>query len=124
MAFDELQADRVRDAVSQLPFDRADEIGEIKMFGGLCFTLNGKMLAGVGKERVMLRLSDEDFDLALGDGHVDPMDFTGKPMSNFAYLAPAEETSSDRLALWVRKSYDFVKTLPAKKPKSVIRKQK
>jgi hypothetical protein len=44
MAFDESLADRIRYALA-----RKKGIEEKKMFGGICFMLNGNMLVGVWK---------------------------------------------------------------------------
>jgi hypothetical protein len=42
------------------------------------------------------------------------MNFTGKPMKCFVYVAPEGLESDDDLADWVRLCVDFVATLPAK----------
>lgn len=109
MAFDPDTVERVRLVLEQLPL-RADEAtSEIRMFGGLCFTLNGKMLVGVGKGRIMLRLDDDALGAALADGNATPMDFTGKPLRNFAYLDESAIASDGDLLRWIEKSADFVR---------------
>jgi TfoX/Sxy family transcriptional regulator of competence genes len=84
------------------------------MFGGLCFTLNGKMLAGTGKDRLMVRLSDDDLRQTLESGAADPMDFTGKPLRNFAYIREGHYESDEALLEWISKSADFVRRQPDK----------
>ena len=51
MSYDERLAERVRKEMS-----RYKAVAEIKMFGGLCFTLRGNMLVGVLKDELMIRL--------------------------------------------------------------------
>jgi hypothetical protein len=54
MAFDETIAARIRDALA-----RKKGIDEKKMFGCVCFFLNGNALAGVWKDRLIVRLDTE-----------------------------------------------------------------
>jgi TfoX/Sxy family transcriptional regulator of competence genes len=56
MAYDEVLADRVTDAVAG-----EQGITERKMFGGLCVMLNGHMVAGVIREELMVRVGKEGF---------------------------------------------------------------
>jgi len=51
MAFDESLAARIRDTLA-----RKKNIEEKRMFGCLCFFLNGNALAGVWKDRLIARL--------------------------------------------------------------------
>lgn len=109
MAFDEAKADRIRSLLPQLDLDHAEVTGEKRMFGGLCFTLNGKMLAGVAKTRIMVRIGDADLESALASGEALPMDFTGRPLRNFAYLDDAACAQDEALRAWLNKSLDFVR---------------
>ena len=43
-----------------------------------------------------------------------PMDFTGKPMKGFVYVAPEGFESNEELMSWVQLSLDFVISLPPK----------
>jgi TfoX/Sxy family transcriptional regulator of competence genes len=75
MAFDEKLGERIRKALGN-----RKGVGERKMFGGLCFTVNGHMVAGVVGDRLMLRVGPDQHEAALKLKHAQPMDFTGKPM--------------------------------------------
>lgn len=108
MPCDEQIANRVRDALANSKAAEGLKLGEIKMFGGLCFTLEKKMVAGVEKDRLMIRLSDEDADAAFKSGRAEPMDFTGKPLRNFAYIPHRACTGTNDLAEWVEKSARYV----------------
>ena len=52
MAYDEELAERVRAALGDVK-----GVNEIKMFGGLCFTVGGNMAVGVSHEDLLVRLS-------------------------------------------------------------------
>ena len=108
MAFDERLAGRVRDILAPQP-----GLGERKMFGGLCFTLNGNMVCGIVGDTLMLRLNENLADEALRKPHVRPMDFTGRPMRNMVYV-DTPGLRGRALRTWVEKAADHVRTLPPK----------
>ena len=54
-------------------------VAERKMFGGLTFMVRGNMACGVEHDRLMVRVGPDAYDDALGQVHVRPMDFTGRP---------------------------------------------
>jgi TfoX/Sxy family transcriptional regulator of competence genes len=112
MAYDETLASRIRKVLA----GRAG-ISEKKMFGGVAFLLEGKMFCGIVKEDLMLRVGPERHAEALSEPHVRPMDFTGRPMVGYVYIAPAGCRGDRALAKWVELSVQFVATLPAKKMK-------
>jgi TfoX/Sxy family transcriptional regulator of competence genes len=112
MAYDEELAARVRSAFA----DRGD-LREQRMFGGLCFMVSGHMAVGIVGDRLMLRLGDEDAESALGERHVAPMDFTGRPMSTMVYIEPAGIADDPALDRWVARALAYNDTLPAKTAK-------
>jgi hypothetical protein len=112
MAYDEALADRVRVAIA----DVAD-VAEIKMFGGLCYTVRGNMAVGVNGDDLMVRLSKDDGDAALTRRGARPMDFTGRQMRGFLFVDPAGTAGDDALQAWVDDSVAFASSLPPKKPK-------
>jgi TfoX/Sxy family transcriptional regulator of competence genes len=116
MPFDADLAERLREAVSAASFEPGETIGETKMFGGLCVTLNGKMLIGVGKTRLMVRLGDEDFERLSLEGSVSPMDFTGRPLRNFAYVEPGYFETKEQLVQWSHLSAKYVREHMFDKP--------
>jgi hypothetical protein len=112
MAFDEDLAARMRAALGDVR-----GVTEIKMFGGLCFTVRGNMAVGVTGNDLMVRLAPEDGEAALARPGVRPMDFTGRPMKGFVFVG-AEGVKSDRmLERWVDRGVAFASSLPPKKPK-------
>lgn len=109
MAYDENLADRVRDLLAPDP-----GYSERKMFGGLCFMLNGHMCCGIVGDELMLRLGNEGAAAALSRPHVRPMDFTGKPMASMVYVSVAG-LKGRGLRSWVELAAAHARSLPAKK---------
>jgi TfoX/Sxy family transcriptional regulator of competence genes len=98
MAYDEQLAERVRKALA-----RRRNITEKKMFGGLSFLRNGKMLCGVLKDLLVVRVSPEEAGKLLQKAHVRPMDFTGRPIKGFLYVEPGGTKSAAQLAGWIER---------------------
>ena len=109
MAFDNGLAERIRDLL--LP---RQSITEKKMFGGLAFMLNGYMFVGVLGDTLMARVGPEAYAEALQQPHTREMDFTGKPMKGFVFVAPAGIVSDAALETWVNLCAQFVASLPPK----------
>ena len=109
MAYDEGLAERVRAALN-----RRAGVTERKMFGGLAFMLHGHMFVGILGETLMARVGPERYEAALREPHVRAMDFTGRPMRGYVYVAPEGIDGDDELARWVEACAGFVGTLPEK----------
>ncbi len=103
-------ADRIRGVIGDDP-----NISERKMFGGVCFMLNGNMLCGgSGTGNLMLRVGKELEAEARTKAHTRPMDFTGKPMKGFVYVEPEGFMTDKQLAEWIAFATRFVGALPPK----------
>lgn len=110
MAYDEQLADRVRKLLK-----RRKGFSERKMFGGICFMLQGNMCCGVIQSNLMLRLGAELAPHALKQPHTREMDFTGRPMKGMVYVEPAGHEEDDDLKSWVAQAAAFASSLPPKK---------
>jgi hypothetical protein len=109
MAFDESLAARIRDTLS-----RKKGVGEKRMFGCICFMLDGNALAGVWKDRLIARLGPDEGEAALLEPHVKVFDITGKPMRNWVLVEPEGVENDDQLKGWIERATKFVRTLPKK----------
>jgi TfoX/Sxy family transcriptional regulator of competence genes len=109
MAYDEGLAERLREIFEDLP-----AVGEKKMFGGLAFMVHGHMSCGIVDDTLMVRVGPDQYADALSRPHARKMDFTGKPLKGFVYVAPEGIETDDALAAWVRLSLGYVATLPPK----------
>src|SRR5579872_992299 len=107
MAFDERLADRIRGAIGTVR-----GVTEKKMFGGLAFLLGGKMFCGIVKDDLMVRVGPARYEESLRKPHVRPMDFTGRPMKGYVFVASAGCQTAESVRAWTSLGRDFVITLP------------
>jgi TfoX/Sxy family transcriptional regulator of competence genes len=84
---------------------------EKKMFGGICFLLNGNMLVGVIKDDLIVRVGKESHQAALQMKGARPFDFSGKPMNGWVTVG---ESGQANLQNWIDMALNFVRTLPPK----------
>src|SRR5579871_2734169 len=103
MPFDESLAARIREALA-----RKRGIEEKKMFGYICFFLNGNALAGIWKDRVIARLGPDEGEAALLEPHVRAFAITGRPMRNWVAVEPKGVESDDQLKGWIERALRFV----------------
>lgn len=106
MAYDEELASRVRRTMR-----REIDVAEKRMFGGLCFTVSGRMCCGVLGADLVLRVSPERYEAALRAPHVRPMDFTGRPIRGFLYVGPRGARDARALRKWIAEGITFARSL-------------
>lgn len=108
MAYDEGAAERIRELLEDQVFS------ERKMFGGLAFMLNGHMTIGLIKEDLMVRIGPENQAMALRKTHTRPMDFTGRPMKGYVFVASEGYAEDSDLAEWLDLASEFTRSLAPK----------
>lgn len=109
MAYEKAVAQRVRRVLERYP-----GVAEKKMFGGLTFLIRGHMCCGVSGDELMVRVGPDAHDAALSQPHAREMDFTGRPLKGFVYVAPAGFASTRDLRAWVARGAEFALSLPEK----------
>lgn len=109
MAYDERLAGRLRDIYDTLP-----NVKEQKAFGGITFLVNGHMSCGIVKDTLMARVGPEQYEAALKRKFAREMDFTGRPMKGFVFVAPEGIKTKKVLRSWVDLTLNFVSTLKPK----------
>ncbi len=109
MAYDEKLAGRVRGLLATRP-----GYSERKMFGGMCFMLNGHMCCGIVGDELMVRLAPDRYENALSRPHARPMEFTGRPMKGMVYVGAGGIKGDGALAEWVEQGASHAATLPPK----------
>jgi len=110
MAYDEGLARRMRQVLD----DDGHPYVEKEMFGGLSFLVNGNMSVGITGEDLLVRVGKENDEKALSLPHARPMDFTGKPMKGWIYVAPEGYASDEDLLAWIQRGLDYALSLPPK----------
>ena len=113
MAYNEQLADRTRELIALTQTN----VEEKKMFGGLCFMVNDKMMVGVESARLMVRIDPEKFEEALEKQGVKPMDFTGKIMKGYVFVDIESLKTKSELKYWIDLALEYNKIAKASKKK-------
>lgn len=112
MAFNEYQADRIRQRLSQINLT-----DEKKMMGGLIFMVNHKMCVGLdidkttGKDRLMVRVGKARHDQLVFKKGSREMNFTGKVMRGFLFIEAEGFDAETDLDFWIEKAVSFNKEI-------------
>ena len=110
MAYDERLAARIREVL-----DGRNDVTEKRMFGGVAFMVRGHMCAGIVKDDLMIRVGKDAYEGLVARPHARRMDFTGRPMTGFVFVAPAGVRTTSALRGWLRHALDHAESLPVKK---------
>jgi TfoX/Sxy family transcriptional regulator of competence genes len=102
---------RVRDALADLP------VTEQKMFGGVCFMLNGNMLVGASPRGLMVRVGKDGHERAVARPHAKPMEQGGRTMAGYIVVANEGVARTRDLDAWLARAVSHVGSLPAKERK-------
>ena len=121
MAVDEDLAERMRVALAG-----TGAVREVRMFGGLCFMLNGNMVAGTSKRGLLVRVGREQQSDALARPGAKRMEMAGRPMEGYVFVDPPPQDDQS-LRNWLALAVAIVMSLPPKlarsKPRRVMTKQ-
>ncbi len=109
MAYDEGVAALLRD-------DLLDQHGvsERKMFGGLCFMVNGNMVCGVHPGGGMFRVGKERQAEAMAIAGAGPMEMGGRQMGGMVNVGQDALADDDRRRAWMLLALAHAAGLPAK----------
>lgn len=92
-------------------------LSEKKMFGGVGYLVDGNMCIGTHRESIMVRVGLAAYEECLDQPGARVMDFTGRVMKGWITV-PVDALDDDAaIQDWIRRSLDFVTTLPAKAAK-------
>ena len=112
MAYDEKLEARIRDFLGP-----RDDLEAKKMFGGLCFLINGNMACGVLNGDFIAKVDPERHDALLKKPAARPFDFSGRPMKGILYVGPDGVKAPKDLRFWVETSLAHALSKPAKSGK-------
>ncbi|HTJ59383.1 MAG TPA: TfoX/Sxy family protein [Devosiaceae bacterium] len=108
-ATDELTA-RIRSHVSMDP-----RVTEQRMFGGICFLLNGRILVAARRSGTLLvQCGAENAALATAEPGVTHMMMRGKPTPNFVDVEDGLVETDEGLTRWIDLAERYVGSLPPK----------
>lgn len=89
-------------------------MGKKKMFGGICYLLNGNMCFGIHKDYLIVRTGKEKAEEKLKLKHTKPFDITGKAMKGWVMVEGAGCKKDEDMKAWIELGRSFAKTLPQK----------
>lgn len=109
MAYDEGSAALMRE-------DLADQSGisEKKMFGGLCFLMNGNMVCGVHQGGGMFRVGKSREAEARAIDGAGALTFTGRPMGGMIEVDDQALGDDERRGKWIALAVANAASLPPK----------
>ena len=110
MAYDAELANRLRELLAD-----EDAVSERRMFGGLAFLLHGHMsVSASGRGGLLARIDPAQTDAALELPHASLLELGRRTMEGWIRVAPEGIATKRELAAWVRRSLEYVRTLPPK----------
>jgi TfoX/Sxy family transcriptional regulator of competence genes len=105
MSYDEALAARVRRVLAS----DGGAVAERKMFGGLCFMLNGALCCGVLEDKLIVRVGPEQHAAAIARPHTRVFDFTGRASKGMIEVEPAGQRGVT-LRRWIERGVRFAAT--------------
>lgn len=111
MAYDQELAGRIQNLLFEL---RPPGLVWKKMFGGVCYLVQGNMACGVHKDKLIVRVGPQKYQEALARPHTTHFDITGRPMKGWVMVGSEGHEAEDILKGWIQEGVDFALTLPAK----------
>ena len=116
MAYNEKLANRIREALQDLP-----KVEEKEMMGGLTFMVNGKMCIGVIKNEMMCRINPDFHKTAIENTGCRTMDFTKRPMIGYVMVDETGIRTKKEFEQWINLCLKFnSKARSSKKKKKII----
>lgn len=113
----EILADRLRTALAS-----TKNVEEKKMFGGICFMINGKMsVCARRNSEIMCRVGPDQFPLAITKKGARPMVHNGRQMTGYVFVEVDAIGTKKELDYWVRLCLDYNKDAKSSK-KSAVKK--
>jgi TfoX/Sxy family transcriptional regulator of competence genes len=112
MAYNELLADKLREALADLP-----DVEEKEMFSGVTFMVNGKMCICVSHNDLLCRVGPHKFEEALEQNGCRAMVMKGKTMKGYVYVSQEGFNTKKELDYWINLCLDYNKEAKAAKKK-------
>jgi hypothetical protein len=109
MAYNESTAERIRSFLNSKNVDFTEK----KMFSGICFFVDEKMLCGThidkktGEELLLCRIGEEKYNESLERNDCIPMNFTGRPMKGYVFAIQEGFAKENGLYFWLQLCLDY-----------------
>ena len=109
MGYDEGLAFRIEEYLEQF-----EEVYPKKMFGGICWMINGNIACGIFEESLISRVGPELYQSSLKADGVREFDITGRPMTGWVIVSEDAIAEDTDLIIWIEKGLKFGRSLPEK----------
>ncbi len=119
MAYNEKLEDKIESAII-----RWQNVEKKKMFGGVCWLLQGSMAFGIWKDFLIVRMDKDQAEQSLKNRNTKPFDITGRPMAGWVMVSEAGWQRRAALEKWLGIGKQFALSLPEKKGKAKAKKTK
>ena len=110
MAYNEQLADRIREALVDVP-----RVKEKKMFSGLAFLVNGKMCINVSHDELMCRIDPELYEEVMEKDGCRSMIMRGKRLKGYVKVSEEGFKSKRNFDYWISICLEFNKKAKASK---------
>jgi hypothetical protein len=94
-----------------------DKLEKKRMFGGICYLINGNMSFAVWQDYLIVRMAPELAAEELKNDYVRAFDLTGRPMKGWVMVEKCSWNERGELARWLNIGKSFALSLPKKSPK-------
>jgi TfoX/Sxy family transcriptional regulator of competence genes len=91
-----------------------NDLEKKKMFGGICYLINGNMSFGIWKDNLIVRMLPDLAADKLKDRNVKEFDITGKPMKGWVMVEKDAWKDKKKLVEWLDIGRSFALALPKK----------
>jgi TfoX/Sxy family transcriptional regulator of competence genes len=109
MAYDELLAGRVRDALAR----DGEVASERRMFGGLAFLVHGHLaVSASSRGGLLVRIDPADVETLTRSPHVRRFEMRGREMDGWLHVEAAAAATDDELRRWVGIGLRHARSLP------------
>lgn len=109
MSHEDSLEQKVEDRVFQWP-----GLVKKRMFGGICYLLNGNMCFGIFKGHLIVRMAADLAAKKLMETNVRCFDITGKPMTGWVMVEKGSWSHQKELAAWLDIGKSFALSLSGK----------
>jgi hypothetical protein len=94
-----------------------DGLDKKKMFGGICYLINGNMCFGIFKDYLIVRMAADLAKEKLMGEHVRQFDITGRPMKGWVMVEKGSWGKNADMVLWLDIGRSYASSLPKKSKK-------
>lgn len=110
MAYNEKLANKVREALVQVP-----NIEEKKMFSGITFMVDGKMCISIGNDRMMCRIDPVLHKASIEKKGCRTVIMKGRELKGWVYISEEGMKTEKDFDYWIGLAFDFNKKAKASK---------